>query len=190
MLLDEFSTSMSNIVEQSKCNLYYLSVLILVIFGLFVVTRLTSNRLLYLGIIPRRWYGLPGIICSPFLHMNYNHLFFNSIPLLVLSNFILFNGLRAYIYISLSITLISGLLIWCCAKPGIYVGASAIVTGYWGFLVSKLFHHPDITGIILGIMSIYYFYGIFLGIFPQQKGIAWEGHLFGLLAGIATSYYY
>src|SRR5699024_2736086 len=39
----------------------------------------------YLGIEPRSWIGLRGIIFSPLLHGSLKHLFSNSIPLLVLS---------------------------------------------------------------------------------------------------------
>lgn len=86
------------------------------------------------------------------------------------------------------ITLISGVLIWLFAKPGIHVGASSVITGYWGLLVSDIVQQGTLTAIILGIISLYYFAGIFFGIFPSKKGVSWEGHLFGLLAGLATSY--
>jgi membrane associated rhomboid family serine protease len=83
--------------------------------------------------------------------------------------------------------LLSGLAIWCFAKNGLHVGASAVITGYWGFLVCNLYQHVTPITLILAALSVYYFAGIFLGIFPKEKGISWQGHLFGLLAGIAVS---
>ena len=95
-----------------------------------------------------------------------------------------------YLQVTLCITLLSGVLIWCFAKPGIHVGASAVITGYWALLVSNMYQEGTLTAIILGIVSVYYFAGIFLGVFPGRKGVSWEGHLFGLVAGFATSYFF
>lgn len=89
----------------------------------------------------------------------------------------------------MAITLISGFLIWCFAKPGLHIGASAVITGYWSLLVSNIAEQGGLTAIILGVISLYYFAGIFLGVFPGKKGVSWEGHLFGLIAGILVSFW-
>ncbi len=81
------------------------------------------------------------------------------------------------------------MLIWCFGKRGLHVGASAVITGYWALLISDIYSSGTLTAIILGLLSLYYFTGIFLGIFPGKKGVSWEGHLFGLLAGLATGYF-
>ena len=83
--------------------------------------------------------------------------------------------------------LISGFLVWCFAKPGLHVGASGLITGYWAFLVCDIYQQGSIISIILGALSLYYFAGIFLGIIPGKKGVSWEGHLFGLIAGVLTA---
>ncbi|KTD25680.1 AraC family transcriptional regulator [Legionella lansingensis] len=188
-MLEELYTSLALIIRQTQANMNTLIIILGIVWLVYFINIFVNNRLYYLGIIPRRVYGLPGIIFSPFLHANFNHLFFNSIPLLVLSNFILINGLSYFLWVTLSITLLSGFLIWCFAKPGIHIGASALITGYWGVLVSDIYQQGSVTAIILGLISLYYFAGIFLGIFPGEKGVSWEGHLFGLLAGLVTSYF-
>ncbi len=188
-MLDQLNQSLELIVSQTNNNLPILGLILAVLWGAFFITHFISKRLLLLGIIPRHLIGLPGVVFSPFLHADFNHIFFNSIPLLVLSNFILINGIAFFISVSLSIILMSGIAIWCFAKPGLHIGASGLITGYWGFLVSNIIHQNNLTAIILGIISIYYFAGIFFGVFPGKKGISWEGHLFGLLAGIATSFW-
>lgn len=188
MTLDELTTSLDQIINQTQANLYTLSIILLIPWLVFILDALLGKRLLYFGIIPRHILGLPGILLAPLLHANFNHLFFNSIPLLVLSNFILVNGLIYFFLVTVIITVLSGVLIWLFAKPGIHVGASSLITGYWGLLVSDIVRQGTVTAIILGILSLYYFAGIFFGIFPSKKGVSWEGHLFGLLAGLATSY--
>lgn len=186
-MLNELNTSLNIIILSTQINAPYLEIILLILFGTFLITRLMPGLLL-LGIYPRKLWGLPGIFFAPFLHANFNHLFFNSIPLIVLSNFILMNGLHFFLVVSLDITVMSGFLIWCFAKPGIHLGASGVITGYWSFLVYNIYQQGTLTAILLGAICIYYFAGIFLGIFPREKGVSWEGHLFGLLAGIATNY--
>lgn len=186
-MLDDFIASLSLILLQTKNNLYIITVLVAILFFCYALIFI-NPRLLRLGIIPRHIQGLPGIFISPLLHADFNHLFFNLIPLVVLSNFILISGVHYYLIVSFMIMSLSGMIIWCIAKPGIYVGASGVITGYWGFLICNIYQNGTLTTIILGILSLYYFAGIFLGIFPQEKGVSWQGHLCGLLSGIATSY--
>jgi len=187
-MLDNLTTSLSLIALQTQQNLPLLGIILLILWGLLFITTFIAPNLLRLGIIPRRWYGLMGIFTAPFLHADFNHLFFNTIPLLVLSNFILLDGLPYFLYITSLIGFISGFLTWCFGKFAIHIGASALVTGYWGFLISRVWTQGSITAIILGVLSLYYFGGIFLGIFPSKRGVSWEGHLFGLIAGVIASF--
>lgn len=186
-MIDQLLASLNLIIEQTQNNLPTLALMIAALWLIFFISRVIP-QLLLLGIIPRHLRGLPGILFAPLLHANFNHLFFNTIPLLVLSNFILVNGLPYFICATLMITVLSGIAIWCFAKPGLHIGASAVITGYWALLVSDVYQQPSLTTIILGVVSLYYFAGIFFGIFPSKKGVSWEGHLFGLLAGLATGY--
>lgn len=187
-MLNEFNNSLFLFKQQTEANWQTLCIIIAIPWCFFILTLLTQKRLLLLGIIPRKWYGLPGIFFAPLLHANFNHLFFNSIPLLVLGNFILISGLQLFLELTFAITIVSGALIWCFAKPGLHIGASALITGYWGYLVMNIWQQGSIMAVMLGVISLYYFSGIFLGIFPQKKGVSWEGHLFGLIAGIGCNY--
>lgn len=189
MSIETITSSLNLIIYQTKLHADILINIVAVLWICFALTVISGKRLLLLGIIPRHLLGLPGIVFSPFLHASFNHLFFNTIPLVVLSNFILIQGLPYFYEVTVLITLISGTLIWCFAKPGIHVGASAVVTGYWGLLVSNIYQEGGVTTVILGLISLYYFAGIFFGIFPGgKKGVSWEGHLFGLIAGLVTAY--
>lgn len=187
-MIDQLNTSLALIISQTQLNIHNLAIILAIPWIIFFVSNLTGKRLLILGIIPRHLYGLPGIVFAPLLHANFNHIFFNSIPLVVLSNFLLIHGLDYFLYVTLYITILSGFLIWCFAKPGIHLGASALITGYWALLVGDIYQQGTLTAIILGALSLYYFAGIFLGVFPGKKGVSWEGHLFGLVAGLVVGY--
>lgn len=187
-MIEQLNASLDLIIAQTKTHVTSLEIILLIPWLMLLLSYLTGKRLLLLGIIPRRIIGLPGVLLAPLLHADFNHLFFNSIPLLVLSNFLLFHGLYYFVFVTIAITVLSGLLIWCFAKPGIHIGASAVITGYWALLVGNSYREGTVTAIILGVICVYYFAGIFLGIFPSKKGVSWEGHLFGLLSGGIVCY--
>ena len=186
-MLTELTDSIQLIVQQTEFNAAILTKIVGTLWLIYFVNIILHQRLLYLGIIPRHLLGLSGIFFAPLLHANFNHLFYNTIPLIVLSNFILIQGVNYFLAVTAFITIVSGTLIWCFAKSGIHVGASALITGYWGLLVGDIYSQGTITAYILGGLSLYYFAGIFFGIVPQQKGVSWEGHLFGLIAGLSLS---
>lgn len=185
-MVEELNTSLNLIIEQTKNNFHTLAIILTILWSIFFISCL-NQQILTLGIIPRRIKGLRGIFFAPFLHVNFNHLFFNSIPLVVLSNFLLMNGLNYFLWITLAIGLCSGLLLWLFGKEGLHVGASGLIAGYWALLVSDIFRQGTLVAIILGALSAYYFAGIFFSVFPK-KGISWEGHLFGLVSGLFLSY--
>lgn len=182
-MLTALNNSLYHIVTQTQANAPVLGYILAIIWFFYFLSLINRNILL-LGIIPRNLVGLPGIVFAPLLHADFNHVFFNSIPLIVLSNFLLISGLDYFLYATFFIGIVSGILLWLFGKPGIHLGASGLITGYWALLVVDIYQQGTFTAIILGIISLYYFAGIFFGIFPTQKGVSWEGHLFGLVAGI------
>ena len=44
--------------------------------------------------------------------------------------------------------------------------------------------------IVLALVVLVLYSGMFEGILPNQEGISWESHLFGGLVGIFTAYFY
>jgi membrane associated rhomboid family serine protease len=190
-MLTLLSDSFAQIASQTHNNIWVLSKILLLLWGIFAInSMLFRNRLLLLGIQPRHLSGLPGILFAPFLHVNFNHIFFNSIPLVVLANFILIQGVSVFLHITALIILGSGLLVWCFAAPGLHVGASGVITGYWGYLVAHAYYRNTATTLILAAVCVFYFAGILWSIFPGKKHVSWQGHLFGLIAGLGVAYYF
>ncbi len=173
-----------NLMQQNALPAFYI---ICIFWLIYFIDVLLNHRLLRLGIYPRHILGLPGILFNTFLHGNFEHLFFNSIPLFVLIDFVLIEGWHQFITISVFIILVGGLLLWLFGRKGIHVGASALISGYFGYLITNAYHHPSISAIVLAIICVYYFGGILLGLFPQQDRTSWEGHVCGFLSGIASA---
>lgn len=185
--MDLYNTFL-HMVDATKSNMLTLAIILAIMWGFFFITVFSDYKLLFLGIHPRKLFGLVGIIFCPFLHAGFNHIFFNCFPLLILSDFLLISGLDYYLNISLYLIFASGVLVWLFGRPLIHVGASSLITGYWSFLVINAYSQGGAQAIILAIVSVYYFASIFLGIFPNDKGVSWEGHMSGFVSGIALNY--
>lgn len=80
MIVDSLTASLDLIINQTQANMKTLGIILLILWLAFIVNRLMGNRFLHFGIIPRHLSGLPGILLSPFLHVNFNHLFLTLSP--------------------------------------------------------------------------------------------------------------
>jgi len=158
-----------------------------ILWGINIVNWIIGSPLNRLGLYPRRLSGLPGIVFSPFLHQDFNHLFFNSIPLFVLGLVLLAQNPETFYSATLSIIILGGLLVWLFGRSARHIGASGVISGYFGFIVVSAYLHPGILTFLLALLILYYFGSIFLGIFPQEEQVSWESHLLGFIAGIATA---
>lgn len=158
------------------------------LWGFNLVNWALGSPFNVLGILPRTPQGLVGIFFAPILHANFSHLFFNSFPLFALGLFILSQGMLLFLWVTVLISIMSGLAVWLIGRPGNHIGASGLIAGYFGFLLGSAYHHPTIITLFLGGVSMYYFGGIFFSLFPTEERISWEAHLMGFLSGLATVY--
>lgn len=164
-------------------------ILIALLWVIQVINFASGYRLNYLGLVPRHLYGLVGIPCHTFLHDSFSHLFFNSIPLFFLIDFVLVTNIHNFIIISISIILINSILLWLFGRKGIHIGASGLVMGYFGFILASPLSYGSSLNIILAILCLYYLSGLFFNLLPTRERVSWEGHLFGFIGGIITARY-
>jgi membrane associated rhomboid family serine protease len=60
--------------------------------------------------------------------------------------------------------------------------------GLMGFLIARGFFERRVFAIINSVvMLLIWGGGILRGLFPQEQGISWQVHLFGLLGGILVA---
>ena len=67
------------------------------------------------------------------------------------------------------------------------MGASGLIFGYFGFLVARGWYERKLVSILVAVLTVLLYGGIVWGILPSVGQVSWEGHLFGLLAGIAAA---
>jgi membrane associated rhomboid family serine protease len=188
-IIDNFVYSFAQLYSSAKGHLYFLCTLLLVLWGIQLLNSLLQYRLNHLGILPRRAEGLLGIFISPFLHGSYTHLFLNSIPFFVLGALVLVAGKTVFLQISLLIIVISGCVVWIFGRPAYHIGASALILGYWGFLLCNAYIQRSFMAFFLALLCLYYFGSLIYSLFPQEERTSWEGHLAGFLSGVFASYF-
>ena len=169
-----------------------LRVLVLLIGLMWVselVDTLLSNRLDRYGIIAQDPDGLAGIVTAPFLHLGFAHLISNTIPLAMLGALIAFGGSSRLVAVTVITGLLGGLGTWLTSPPGtITIGASGLVFGYAGYLVSRALFTRSFGQLLVGVAVVLIWGGALLGGLLPQDGISWQGHLFGGLAGIVAAW--
>ncbi len=173
-------------------SLFYLkpwSIVIGILWCINIFNWIIGSPLNRFGIYPRKLSGLIGIIFSPILHQDFKHLLFNSIPLFVLGLVLLVReGTLNFYWITLVIVVVSGLCVWLLGRKGIHIGASSLISGYFGFILITAYTKPSIITIIPAFAALYYFGGILAGLVPSEKKTSFEGHIFGFLSGILCAY--
>ena len=137
------------------------------------------------GIVPRTFDGLRGIPLHVFLHQGFGHVLSNTGPVLVLGILISLRGGRKLLGASLFIVAFGGLAVWLVARSGVHIGASGLAFGYFGYLVGRGFYDRSLTSIVIAVAVVVFYGGMFLGILPSLGFVSWEGHLFGVIAGVA-----
>lgn len=186
--MGELGQKLSWLVSVIQLNLHYVLVMIGVLWIIQCVNFIVHYRLNVFGILPRTSAGLPGILFTPLLHGSFSHLLFNSLPLFLLMNMALLAGMREFIIVTVLITVLSGAAVWLAGRKALHVGASGLIMGYAGYLITNAILHPSIVTVLLVIFCFYYFGALFASLIPKE-GTSWESHVFGLLAGLVVSYF-
>lgn len=152
---------------------------------------LLGSHLNKLGIIPRKFFGIFGIFFSPILHGDFKHYIFNALPFaaLILFSLTLLSPVE-FLANFLTMHLLSFVLIWCFARPGIHIGASGLICALYGWILTLTFFEPNGLNILILFIMLLYFGGVLMSLFPTQPGVSWEGHLLGFISGIITYFLY
>ncbi|MGW0807528.1 rhomboid family intramembrane serine protease [Nonomuraea sp. NPDC002799] len=159
-----------------------------VMWALEVVDYLADGALDRYGIVGWDPDGLVGILFAPFLHGGFGHLMANSLPLLILGFLAGLRDIGKFLWASLIIILIGGIGTWVSSPGVITIGASGLVFGYFGYILARGLFDRRIVDVVIAVGVGIAFYGILTGLLPNQVGISWQGHLFGLIGGVVAGW--
>ncbi|MER6712083.1 rhomboid family intramembrane serine protease [Streptomyces sp. NPDC006386] len=155
-----------------------------------VVDAATGHALDGFGVTPRDPSELVDVVPSAFIHFGFAHLAANTLPLLVLGFLAALAGLRRFVLVCALIILVDGLGVWLISPAHTNTaGASGLIFGLFGFLLVSGFVERRPWGILAGVLIAAIWGGsILAGLAPTQSGVSWQGHLLGLLAGVAAAF--
>ncbi|MGB5236174.1 MAG: rhomboid family intramembrane serine protease [Flavobacteriaceae bacterium] len=139
------------------------------------------------GIYPRTFKGLRGVLFSPFLHGSLDHLYNNSLPLVILSGALAYFYRNATLKVLLLGILFSGFLTWCIGRSSYHIGASGLIYVLASFIFFKGIFTKHYRLVALSLLVVFIYGGLLWYILPIEEGISWEGHLAGFLTGLGLA---
>ena len=167
------------------------SFLLILIWSVFFFENSFNIDLTSHGILPRTLQGLQGVVFSPFLHGDLNHIANNSIPLFILTTALIY----FYRDISLKVLfygiLLSGLITWLIGRDSYHIGASGLIYVLVSFVFFKGLMTQYYRLMALSLTVVMLYGGMIWYVFPEvDKQISWEGHLAGLMTGFAFAVFF
>ncbi len=162
--------------------------ILILMWVLEILKYLFGIQLVEYGILPRYISGLKGIITGPLIHGSFGHLANNSVPFLVGATTIIYFYQRIAVPVISLIWILTGILVWVFAKTAFHIGASGVVYGMISFIFWAGFFNRDRQSIVLSLIILFAYSGMFYGVLPNQPGVSWESHLLGGLVGILVAF--
>ncbi|MDO4728932.1 MAG: rhomboid family intramembrane serine protease [Bacteroidota bacterium] len=166
-------------------NFYLPIIAIFIIVSAYILGNLLFANPSKLGLYPKDFGTLYGIITVPFIHSDLNHLLNNAVSLFVLlsiTNYFYRKGI--YIVIAFGI-IISGIILWFIGRESYHVGASGLVYTLISYLFFKGITSSNRQKRAVALVVIFLYGGAIWYMLPNQiSNISWEGHFGGFLAGL------
>ena len=122
------------------------------------------------------------------LHTNFWHAASNTLPLLILGGLMLIGGRKRFWTITIGIVLLGGFLVWLFGRSALHVGASGLIFGYFGALLTLAYLERSLLSTAIACVTMVFYGGMLWGLLPSRSYISFEGHLFGLVAGTVMAW--
>ncbi|ETR74443.1 MAG: Peptidase, S54 (Rhomboid) family [Candidatus Magnetoglobus multicellularis str. Araruama] len=131
--------------------------IVCLLWAIHLINVIFPGDLRLLGIRPRSIQGLPGIVCSPFLHSNLSHLCANSGALFVLLSVSFLYSMEMTLMALAYIVSIGGGMVWLLGAPGtLHIGASGVIFGLIGFLICSGYYHHNVKAVVISILVCFF----------------------------------
>jgi membrane associated rhomboid family serine protease len=153
-----------------------------------IIDALDDYQLNRFGLRPRVAAGLWGVLTSPFLHVDYQHLVSNTLPVILVGWVLMLAGVRTWLIVTALVVVVGGLLTWVLGPSNtLIVGASGMVFGWLGYLLARAFFSRRLKWILVAIAVLFFFGTLLFGLFPTlHTGVSWQAHVCGFAAGIGA----
>ncbi|PIF06687.1 MAG: rhomboid family intramembrane serine protease [Draconibacterium sp.] len=166
------------------------AVFVLVFWLVKIAERALSATFVQFGVYPLHVKGLPGILFSPFIHSDFNHLISNSIPFFILMWALVYFYRRISYRIFFQLYLLTGVCLWIFGRESWHIGASGVVYAMAAFHFLSGIIRNDVRLLTLSVVVVFLYGGLIWGLFPIDPAVSWEGHLWGAISGIVLAFGY
>jgi len=156
----------------------------------YAFDRVFGMDLAHFGIMPRTLKGLAGIFITPFVHADLEHLFNNSVPILVLGWMLVYFYPKVSGRVALVSWLIGGLGGWATARENYHIGASGVVYGLAAFLFLSGVLRKQRGLMTVSLLIVFLYGSMWWGLLPLVDRISYESHFFGAFAGVVMAVMY
>ncbi len=163
---------------------------VLLLWAVYLLDRGFDLDLFRFGVLPRSVSGLVGILFSPFIHGDAEHVFNNSVPVLMLGWSLMYFYPRIALRVVLVTWLVSGIWVWISARGNYHIGASGVVYGLAAFLFLSGVLRRQRTLMAVSLLVVFLYGGLVWGVFPIVPRVSWESHLWGAVAGVLMAVLY
>ena len=168
----------------------YPLVFLLIMWSIKFIEIFYNTSYVDFGVLPRSFEGLKGILFSPIIHKDFNHLINNSMPIIVLGSSLI------YFYPEIKFKLISwlyftsGILLWGIGRESFHIGASGFIYALAGFIFFSGLMKKNKRLSALSLVVVFIYGSMFWGWLPTHENVSWEGHLSGLITGLIIAFFF
>jgi len=160
----------------------------ILLWVIFIVTYFFDIYPYKLGILPRNFSGLVGVLTSPLIHGGFSHLISNTAPLIFMGLGIFYFYPKVAYKVFTIVYFGTGILVWIFGREVYHIGASGIIYGFVSFLFFSGIFRKDNRSIALALVVIFLYGGLIWGVLPVEKGVSWESHLCGAIVGLISAF--
>lgn len=154
---------------------------------IFIIDIAFGLRLGQYGLRPGSIPGLIGVFTAPLFHASWNHIFSNSLPLLLSLTAVLFLYPNSAIRAIPIIWIGSGIFGWIVGRPSYHFGASGLIYGLLAYVLVSGIIRKDMRSIAASLL-VWFLYGTMVwGVLPIKPNMSWELHLGGAVMGVLTA---
>lgn len=172
-----------------KLNIFRLPfIAVFLLWIVFWIEKKSGLDFARFGVYPGDISSLFGVLFSPFIHGNLEHLYNNSVPLFVLLFMMQYFYKKQTLWVIFFGILFSGLFTWFVGRPSYHIGASGLIYALVSFIFFKGILTKNYRLTALSLIVVFLYGSMVWYIFDIKEGMSWEGHLGGFLAGIILAF--
>lgn len=160
------------------------------LWAILIIDTAFGLGLARFGLRPGHMEGLIGVFTAPLIHGGAEHLFSNTLPLIISMTTILYLYPRSAMRVMPFIWMGSGLLAWIIGRPSLHFGASGFVYGLLAYVFISGILRMDMRSVAVSVM-VWFLYGSMIwGVLPIRPNMSWELHLGGAILGVSLAIIY